>query len=80
MAQQEQHARETIDELLTGAGWVVGDASKINILAHRGLAIRELPQQMPPTVTGRRHTPRAQVLSGSGSILPPASTTYPEPR
>jgi len=43
MAQQEQHARETIDELLTRAGWAVGHASEINILAHRGVAIREFP-------------------------------------
>ncbi|MGA7800594.1 MAG: DEAD/DEAH box helicase family protein, partial [Gammaproteobacteria bacterium] len=43
MAQQEQHARQTIDELLSRAGWAVGDVNDVNMLAHRGVAIREFP-------------------------------------
>ena len=43
MAHQERHARQTIDELLTRAGWAASDASEINILAHQGVAIREFP-------------------------------------
>jgi len=37
----EAAARETIDRLLTAAGWVVCDAADANITAHRGVAIRE---------------------------------------
>jgi hypothetical protein len=36
-------ARETIDKLLTQAGWLVCDASQVNIHAARGVAIREFP-------------------------------------
>lgn len=43
MAQPEQLARETIDRLLTAAGWHVCDADKANIHAARGVAIREFP-------------------------------------
>jgi type I restriction enzyme R subunit len=39
----EQHARETIDRLLTQAGWHVCDAGAAHITAHRGVAIREFP-------------------------------------
>ena len=43
VSQPEQQARETIDKLLTQAGWVVCDASQVNIHAARGVAIREFP-------------------------------------
>ena len=41
MPKPEAAARETIDRLLTAAGWVVCDAADANITAHRGVAIRE---------------------------------------
>ncbi len=41
--QPEQQARETIDKLLTLAGWLVCDAAQANIHATRGVAIREFP-------------------------------------
>ncbi len=41
--QPEQQARETIDKLLIQAGWLVYDASQVNIQAARGVAIREFP-------------------------------------
>ncbi len=43
VAQPEQQARETIDKLLAQAGWLVCDASQVNIHAARGVAIREFP-------------------------------------
>jgi len=39
----EGQARKTIDELLTAAGWQVVNADRANILARRGVAIREFP-------------------------------------
>jgi len=39
----EQQARESIDTLLTAAGWDICDADKANIHAARGVAIREFP-------------------------------------
>ena len=41
MLKPERAARETIDQLLTAAGWHVQDASAANIHAGRGVAIRE---------------------------------------
>lgn len=43
MPAPEQHARETIDRLLTQAGWRVCDAGAAIITAHRGVALREFP-------------------------------------
>jgi type I restriction enzyme R subunit len=40
MLTPEDRAREDIDRLLTQAGWVVRDQSGANILAYRGVAIR----------------------------------------
>src|SRR5713226_3114430 len=40
MPTPEDKARENIDELLTKAGWAVRDQSDANILAYRGVAIR----------------------------------------
>jgi type I restriction enzyme R subunit len=40
MASPEDKARENIDHLLTQAGWAVRDQSDANILAYRGVAIR----------------------------------------
>jgi type I restriction enzyme R subunit len=40
MPSPEDKARGNIDQLLTKAGWTVRDQSHANILAHRGLAIR----------------------------------------
>ncbi len=37
----EAHARETIDRLLTEAGWKVVDRDQVNIHAARGVAVRE---------------------------------------
>ena len=39
----EREAREQIDHLLTAAGWDVCDMGQQNLLAHRGVAIREYP-------------------------------------
>ena len=41
--QPELKARETIDQLLTSAGWHVCDAAQANIHAARGVVIREFP-------------------------------------
>jgi len=43
MAQPEEHARLTIDQLLGAAGWQVCDPPDVHISAHRGVAIREFP-------------------------------------
>ena len=40
MPSPEDQARENIDRLLTKAGWAVRDQSNANILAYRGVAIR----------------------------------------
>src|SRR5205809_4872750 len=40
MPTPEDKARENIDRLLTQAGWVVRNQSEANILAYRGVAIR----------------------------------------
>jgi type I restriction enzyme R subunit len=40
MPSPEDKARENIDRLLTLAGWAVRDQSDANILAYRGVAIR----------------------------------------
>ena len=42
-AGDEREAREQIDHLLTAAGWDVCDMGQQNLLAHRGVAIREYP-------------------------------------
>lgn len=41
MLEPERKARETIDRLLTAAGWHVCDPAEVNISAYRGVAIRE---------------------------------------
>ena len=43
MAQPEEHARQTIDQLLGAAGWQVCGPKEAHISAHRGVAIREFP-------------------------------------
>lgn len=40
MPTPEDQARENIDRLLTQAGWAVRDQSDANILAYRGVALR----------------------------------------
>jgi type I restriction enzyme R subunit len=39
----EDRARQNIDKLLTDAGWVVQDKRATNLLAARGVAVREFP-------------------------------------
>ncbi len=39
----EQQARENIDRMLTQAGWIVQDASALNLYAGQGIAAREFP-------------------------------------
>src|SRR5690242_3989985 len=39
----EDRARQNIDQLLTGAGWVVQDRRKVDLSAGRGVAVREFP-------------------------------------
>ncbi len=41
----EQQARETIDNLLEAAGWVVCNASEANMTRSMGVAIREFALQ-----------------------------------
>ena len=43
MLQMEESARQTIDQLLSAAGWQVCDPQDAHITAHRGVAIREFP-------------------------------------
>lgn len=43
MGSPEHEARETIDRLLTQAGWAVCDPENAHISAHRGVVIREFP-------------------------------------
>ncbi|MCJ7615743.1 MAG: hypothetical protein MUO43_04305 [Desulfobacterales bacterium] len=39
----EQEARETIDKMLDRSGWDVQDRRNVNIIAKKGVAIREFP-------------------------------------
>ncbi|HUW19514.1 MAG TPA: hypothetical protein VMW16_09445 [Sedimentisphaerales bacterium] len=39
----EEEAREIVDELLAGAGWVVQDHRNLNLAAGLGVAVREFP-------------------------------------
>jgi len=41
----EDLARQTIDQLLTAAGWIIQDRGTANITAGRGVAIREFPMK-----------------------------------
>lgn len=44
----EQIARDTIDEMLIKAGWVVQDKKKINLSANIGIAVREYQTDIGP--------------------------------
>lgn len=41
MPSPERQARQTIDQLLTAAGWAVQDFKAANLQAARGVALRE---------------------------------------
>jgi type I restriction enzyme R subunit len=43
MPTPEDQARETIDALLTQAGWVIQNANQVNLTASRGVVIRSFP-------------------------------------
>jgi type I restriction enzyme R subunit len=43
MTTPEQRARQTIDTVLTAAGWQVQDRDALNLGASRGVAVREFP-------------------------------------
>lgn len=43
MPTPEDQARETIDALLTQAGWVIQDANQVNLTVARGVVIRNFP-------------------------------------
>jgi type I restriction enzyme R subunit len=43
MTTPEQRARQTIDRLLTDAGWQVQDRAALSLGAARGVAVREFP-------------------------------------
>lgn len=43
MPTPEDQARETIDGLLTQAGWVIQDSNQVNLSASRGVVIRNFP-------------------------------------
>ena len=45
MTTPEDQARETIDNLLTQAGWVIQDANQVNLSAGPGVVIRNFPLQ-----------------------------------
>lgn len=48
MLTPEQHARQLIDSQLTVAGWLIQDATKVNLSAGVGVAVREFPTQSGP--------------------------------
>jgi len=56
----EQKARETIDRLLTQAGWTVTDVSSADVHASRGVAIREFPLHVT-------RSPAANAVEGKGA-------------
>ena len=39
----EDRARDNIDKLLIGGGWIVQDKRSANLSAGRGVAVREFP-------------------------------------
>jgi type I restriction enzyme, R subunit len=43
MPTPEEQARETIDTLLTQAGWIIQDTNQVNLSAGRGVVIRNFP-------------------------------------
>ena len=43
MTTPEDQARETIDDLLTQAGWVIQNANQVNLSTSRGVVIRNFP-------------------------------------
>jgi type I restriction enzyme R subunit len=43
MPTPEDQARETIDALLTQAGWIIQDPNQVNLSAGRGVVIRNFP-------------------------------------
>ncbi|MGE3787468.1 MAG: type I restriction-modification enzyme R subunit C-terminal domain-containing protein [Nitrospirales bacterium] len=45
MPTPEDQARETIDTLLTQAGWVIQDSNQVNLSSGRGVVIRNFPLQ-----------------------------------
>ena len=45
MTTPEQRARQTIDALLTAAGWQVQDRAALDLGASRGVAVREFPMK-----------------------------------
>jgi hypothetical protein len=50
MAIPEDKARESIDRLLTKAGWAVRNQSDANILGYRGLAARNVTWSRSPLI------------------------------
>jgi type I restriction enzyme R subunit len=52
MTAPEELARQTIDRLLTAAGWAVQDFKAADIHAARGVAIREFPLSSPSPLAG----------------------------
>lgn len=48
MTTPEQTARQSIDALLSGAGWVVQSLDELNLSAGRGVAVREMQSQGGP--------------------------------
>ena len=53
MAGPGHTARETIDELLSKAGWAVCDRDKVHITAHRDVVIRYFSLK-PELANGRK--------------------------
>ena len=45
MPTPEDQARETIDDLLTQAGWIIQDPKQVNLSASPGVVIRNFPLQ-----------------------------------
>jgi type I restriction enzyme, R subunit len=41
----EDRARQSIDQLLTAAGWIIQNRDAVNITAGRGVAVREFPMK-----------------------------------
>ena len=43
MPTPEEHARETIDRMLTASGWIIQDRDDQNLSASPGVEVREFP-------------------------------------